>query len=47
MKEYENEYGYELDEEELGEPKPLSTEQKEEQDEWLLVAASALKEING
>ncbi len=45
MEEYE--YDYELDEEELGESKPLSAEQKEERDEWLLVAASALKEING
>ncbi len=41
------EYDFELDEEELGESKPLSAEQKAQRDEWLQDAASALKEING
>ncbi len=43
----ENEYDYELDEEELQPTKPLSAERKAERDEWLQEAASALREING
>ncbi len=41
------EYDYELDEEELQPTKQLSPEQKEERDEWLSIAASLLREING
>ncbi len=42
-----DEYDYELDEEEVGASKPLSPEQKAQQDEWLQEAANALREING
>ncbi len=45
MEDYE--YDYELDEEELQPTKPLSAEQKAERNEWLMEAASALREING
>ncbi len=41
------EYNYELDEEELVDAIPLSEEQKAQRDEWLMEAASLLKEING
>lgn len=38
---------YELDEEELREPKPLSPERRAEIDEMMSEIASAIKEING
>ncbi len=38
---------YELDEEELRAPKPLSAERKAEIDEMMQEAAAAFKEING
>ncbi len=45
MEEYE--YDFELDKEELKDAIPLSEEQKAQRDEWLMEAASLLREING
>ncbi len=41
------EYEYELDEEELRAPKPLSSERQAEIDETMSEIASLFKEING